>query len=190
MSLTGVKSGRDRALDAALAVLRNSGASGVTMRGIADVAGMTAPALYWHYADKDALLRDLNREVAALCRDRIHDELGDGAPLDRLRNALETFRRFAVSEPHYYEALFVVAAPDGSARRSSGLLRILDELIRECIRHRLLVEDDPADLALTVAAHVQGLIQLYRRDRFESEERFADFFERSVDRLLKGIARE
>lgn len=170
-------------------MLREQGIAGVTMRNIADAAGMTAPALYWHYADKDALLRDVRREIAALYRDLVYESVGDGPPLERLKGAVSAFRRFAVEEPQFYDALFVAPVPAGSPRRPSSMFQILVERVQDCMRHNDLVEEDAVDVALTISAHAQGLVQLYRRGRFETKEAFAEFFDRSMGRVMRGISK-
>lgn len=187
MSLTSVKSGRARAIDAALGVIREHGIAAVTMRSVADAAGMTAPALYWHYEDKDALLRDIRREVAARYRSYV-DGPRDESGLSGLRGVLAAFRSFALAEPHLYEVLFLMPSIPGSLSRSGSLFQILVDRVQECMRQNVLAQADPSDVALTISAHAQGLVVLYRRAQFESPEAFAAFFDRSVDRLLTGIA--
>lgn len=188
MSLTSVKSGRARALEAALLVLRSEGIGGVTMRSVAEEAGMSAPALYWHYADKEALLRDLRREVVAAYRDQAHADSANQSAIQKLKAALEAYRSFAVSEPHYHDLLFLPVASEPGARHTDGMLHFLIERVGDCMRHRELHDGDPASVALTIAAHVHGLVVLYRRRRFESENQFREFYELSIERLLRGIA--
>lgn len=149
---------------------------------------MTAPALYWHYQDKDALLRDMGREVAAIYRDHVYSPLHEVGGLPRLRSVLEAFRTFAVSEPNYYEVLFLIPPLAGSPLRPGSMLQVLVDRVRDCMRANELREGDPADVALTIAAHAQGAVMLYRRGRFDSEAGFAEFFDRSMERLLSGIA--
>ena len=188
MSLTSVKSGRARAIDAALGVIREGGIAAVTMRSVADAAGMTAPALYWHYEDKDALLRDIRREVATLHRRLVLDGPPEEIGLSGLRAILAAFRSFALAEPHLYEMLFLLPSMPGSLARPGSLFQILVDRVQECMRQNMLADGDPSDVALTISAHAQGLVVLYRRAQFESPEAFAAFFDRSVDRLLTGIA--
>jgi len=51
------RSARQRALDAALAVLHDEGVAAVTMRAVAERAGVSATALYRLFTDKDGLRR-------------------------------------------------------------------------------------------------------------------------------------
>jgi TetR/AcrR family tetracycline transcriptional repressor len=47
---------RDEVLEGALALLDNEGLDALTMRRLAKVLGVQAGAIYWHFADKQALL--------------------------------------------------------------------------------------------------------------------------------------
>ncbi len=47
---------RERILDAALALFRERGFDGTTMRDVADAAGLSAGAAYYHFASKEALV--------------------------------------------------------------------------------------------------------------------------------------
>ena len=54
---------RARVLDAALALFTERGYAGTSMRDLADRLGMTKAALYYHFASKEALLRELVRPL-------------------------------------------------------------------------------------------------------------------------------
>lgn len=159
------------------------------MRAIADAAGITAPALYWHYQDKNALLRDVHRAVTAIYRDHVYAALADEGALARLKTVLEAFRTFAVAEPHYHELLFLTQLGSSGSRRASSSIQILVDRVRDCMRQNELREGEVSSVALTVHAHAEGLVLLYRHHHFESEGAFAEFYRRSVERLLVGIAR-
>jgi AcrR family transcriptional regulator len=47
---------RDRIVDAAVALLDEHGAEGLTMRRVAETLGVTSTALYWHVSTKDDVL--------------------------------------------------------------------------------------------------------------------------------------
>lgn len=54
---------RARILGAALALFTERGYAGTSMRDLADRLGMTKAALYYHFASKEALLRELVRPL-------------------------------------------------------------------------------------------------------------------------------
>ena len=76
-----VEGRRGEVLDAALCVFAEKGYNGGTMREIASRLGVTEPALYRHYAGKEALFADL----VALAGDHVVEQTG--AMLDRVSPA-------------------------------------------------------------------------------------------------------
>ncbi|HUH13744.1 MAG TPA: TetR/AcrR family transcriptional regulator [Longimicrobiales bacterium] len=194
MKLTIVNSSGERALAAAVEALREGGADALTMRAVAERAGCTATALYRHFDGKDALVRAATAQVAARFREALDAASPHGAdPLDRLRAMLEAQRRFAVEEPRFYDLLFVLpprgrpVAP-GPVRRNTIFGQLVEAVVA-CIRDGSLRDDDPVEVALTLAALVQGSVLLERRGRFASAEDFAAFHAAAVRRLLEGLAR-
>src|SRR3954449_4625501 len=88
---------------AALAQVAEDGAQGVSVNAIAKELGVSGPALYRYFANRDELLaelvvdayRDFARALAvAADRDR------GLAPAARLRALADAWRAFARSEPH------------------------------------------------------------------------------------------
>lgn len=53
---------RDRAVDCALSLFSERGTTAVSMRELADAAGVTVPGLYYHFASKADLVRAVYRE--------------------------------------------------------------------------------------------------------------------------------
>lgn len=56
---------RDRIVDAALALLNEVGMDKLTTRKLAERLGVQQPALYWHFANKSALLDAINSAMLA-----------------------------------------------------------------------------------------------------------------------------
>jgi AcrR family transcriptional regulator len=194
MNLTGVQSLRPRLLASALDVLQEQGLDGVTMRAVADRAGVTAPALYWHFADKEALVRGVGREVARLYNDRMLEATRLPSSEARLRSALGVFRAFAIEHPAYFHMLFErPAAPKGGRRdavdRAAGppIFQYLIDRVAECMRDGSLARGDPESAAMTLAALAQGLIGLRGRGRLASDAAFAEFYDRSIERMIAGL---
>src|SRR6185312_9442739 len=52
---------RDRIVERALSLLSERGTTGVSMRELADAAGVTVPGLYYHFASKAELIRAVFR---------------------------------------------------------------------------------------------------------------------------------
>jgi AcrR family transcriptional regulator len=54
---------REQIVERAIAVMDTEGTAALTLRRLARELGVEAPALYWHFADKDALCREVVRTV-------------------------------------------------------------------------------------------------------------------------------
>jgi AcrR family transcriptional regulator len=192
VNLTVVQSLRPEILSSALAVLHEHGLEAVTMRAVADRAGVTAPALYWHFADKEALIREVGREVSRVFKDRLLDANRAPTSETRLRRNLQVFREFAVAHPSYFHMLFVRPPTtrrgeirDGGA--SPTIFQMLIDRVAECMRDGSMARGDAQSVAMSLAALAQGVVLLHRRGRFASDAAFADFFDLSIERMLGGL---
>jgi AcrR family transcriptional regulator len=84
--------GRQRILDVARAAFIERGYADVSMQEIADAAGLTKAAIYYHFKDKEELFQQvLVEEVDRLCAG-VAAELAAGPPL---RGQIERVARFA-----------------------------------------------------------------------------------------------
>lgn len=107
---------RRRILDAAREMFEEKGYEAVTMRAIADRIEYTATALYHHFPSKHALLTELCAdEFARLGRRMLKASRPDG-PIERLRQAAETYLRFAEKHPSQYRFLFMTVLPPLTAQ--------------------------------------------------------------------------
>ena len=170
-------------------VASDRGLEGITVRAVADAAGVTAPAMYWHFADREALVRDVVREIARAFKDRIFDAGEASTSEERLRQSLDAFRRFALEHPAYFDALFIRDARTsrGAIEPRGSILQLLIERVSDCMRDGTIRADNAESVAMTCVAMSQGLVILYRRGRFTSEADFKAFYELSLERLIGGL---
>lgn len=183
---------RVRSIRAALEVVRHQGIHELTTRAIARRSGLTQPAIYRHFASKEELVSEVLGEVRALFYTRLERVAEMDTAESRLMGALEAFRDFAIDEPRLYDALFFQTAenlrlPPQEPRRSGSIFGFLVERVAECAREGVIRRERPGATALSLAAHAQGLVLLYRQGRFGSEERFSEFYLSSMSDLLRGL---
>lgn len=184
---------RERSIRAALDVVREEGVQELTTRAIARRSGLTQPAIYRYFAGKDALVSEVLGEIRSLFYERLERTSEVRDPEARLMAALGAFRDFAMDEPRLYDALFlqtadsVPAPPPVDPRQGGNIFGFLVERVSECSRAGLVRGDGLVAVALSLAAHAQGLILLYRQGRFGSRDRFSEFFRRSSADLLRGL---
>src|SRR5258706_8452785 len=114
---------RGQILDAARELFAELGYDAVTMRKIAERIEYSPTAIYFHFKDKEALLRELcDTDFAALAHEfqkiaRIAD------PMDRLRAIGRAYVAFAVGYPNHYRLMFMTPKPGGMRAEDSRLRR-------------------------------------------------------------------
>lgn len=189
-------------VDAADALLAEAGSSDrLSLRGIARSVGITAPAIYAHFATKDELLAAvLARRFGWLADALRAAEPGDSGPArggsrdDESEAAIETVRararayvRFGLEHPAHYAALFGPTADHlGLAYAGSPGEAVFAEVLTPVAA--VLAErgstDNPLDRATDVWVAVHGLVTLRSsQPSFVWGELDAQI-DRLVDRLL------
>jgi AcrR family transcriptional regulator len=186
-------SGRRRVLEAALLLLHRAGVDAVSMRAVAEEAGVTATALYRHFEDKERLVLELRGEAGAVFQDCVAAGLARTDPWERLLGLLLGARRFAMDHPRYYELLFQVP---GQRRRFPRDLHAptrdfapLVAAVEGAMDTGVLRRADPAETALILASHLHGVLRLWLIGRFGTDRAAFDAFaDTSFAALFAGLA--
>ena len=153
-----------QAHDQALAVLRLEGDGAISLRAIAKQIGVSAPALYRHYADRESLLAELAISGFAALRQQLLS-VEQHTPRAALIGIGLAYVAFAQSEPNLYRLMFGGRVlPKGAHPRLDqaglGTFNVLQDTIARGQRAGYL---KPAPLALMTATAwslVHGLSQL------------------------------
>lgn len=99
---------------AALRQISSGGASAVSVNAIARQLGVSGPALYRYFANRDELLAELvldaYHDLADALAAATDSKLGQSPP-DRLRALVHAWRSFALAAPHRYRLLFAPPVP-------------------------------------------------------------------------------
>lgn len=101
---------RARIVDVAARLLREQGPTAVTTRGVAEAAGVQAPAIYRHFGDKDGLLDAIAEHVMATyvsSKAAVVEAASaqDIDPLDDLRAGWDTQIDFGLANPALFRLL-------------------------------------------------------------------------------------
>jgi len=113
---------REKILDEALGLISESGFSSFSMRKLASRLGMTATTIYNYYSSKDELyLMILTKGFDMLYRrfDEIYRAGGD--PSRKLREMVETYIDFGITNANYYNIMFTSDAPKYSDYIGTGI---------------------------------------------------------------------
>ncbi len=119
---------RDQLVQAAAEVLDDVGdASRVSVRAIAQRAGVSPTALYLHFPDRDALVdAAVDAGFAAFNEALITAARGASDPVDSLEAMGLAYLAFSERQPALYAILFSARRPSGrAARREEGLTALV-----------------------------------------------------------------
>jgi AcrR family transcriptional regulator len=184
---------KGRIFAAAKTVLNREGLPGLTIRKVAHHAGLSPMALYRHFADKDALLNALMEDGLAAW-EKIARSIRAADPIEWLEALAEAFLDFALTEPHRFDAAFFLPAPEARqypddfvAGRSPVMAMALVRIDQAKSDGRL--GDVPAlEVALAFSALAQGLVSMYRGNRFSSEKQFKGLYRAQIRHCLEAFA--
>jgi AcrR family transcriptional regulator len=98
---------RVRLLDAAAKVLAEKGFNGMRLSDVGDVAGVQAPAIYYHFSNKEELAGEVFISGFANARttlERVLEQHRDDDALDRLALAIDAHLRLTVRSSDYSRA--------------------------------------------------------------------------------------
>ena len=158
-------------LDDALAVIREKGIGGLSLRAVAARAGVSHAAPYHHFKDKAALVDALAGEAGELLDERMAAALDATGPDPRQRLLAlgMAYVAFAVEQPEYYAAFTVSprTAPEtggdaeATARGVNAWSRLL-AAVAACQTAGALPPGDTAVFGAYFWSLVHGLAELWR----------------------------
>jgi len=166
------KDTRERILGAVLELMEApAGADGVSMRSVAAMAGISAMAIYKHFADRDALLQ----AATAAEYDRLADYFNRANARLEVRGlrGMLGYLEYACDHPHLFRYMFsskrsdALAYPADLNAGKSPTLNILHTAVAHLMELGELAKDDPFETSLTIWAHAHGLISLYLSGRIK-----------------------
>jgi AcrR family transcriptional regulator len=165
--------GRLRAeiLTAATGILDETGTEqAVTLRAVARRAGVSAPAIYGHFANREAVLLAVVREAFAELGDALHALDGSpGGSAAHLRAVCDAYLDFAAARPQRYRVMFdglwnattavesatVSAAEVGELGQDA--LGVLVGALQDCVTAGVSASDDVGADAVALWLGLHGL---------------------------------
>jgi AcrR family transcriptional regulator len=185
---------KERIARCALRILEAEGPQAVSMRRVATEVGITPMAIYYHFPNRERLLRIVaDREF-----DRFAERITTLRPSRSFTNQMihitDAYLDYAFTRPRIFDYVFSNPRPDARrfpddfrARRSPTLNLTADTVVYWMQKGRLR-RDDVWEIAMEMWAHVHGYLMLYRGGRFNlSEEEFRILVLRSLRRLVNGL---
>lgn len=165
---------RDAVLKAALPVFSAKGYAATTLEDVAQAAGVTRGAIYWHFKNKADLYATLLDGIAAAAGAVARDAVAEGGDPARMLRRIFVRQLTAIESDRRLQSLVALSlgkteqVPELAARRRKQIrvgkatLAELTALMAEGIRAGAFRSDlDPADAARAFLALQNGTIQLW-----------------------------
>lgn len=153
---------RQLLLDSAIDQFALRGVSNTTLTDIADAAGVTRGAVYWHFASKSELFNAMWEEQLPL-RDLIHHKLiqiESTNPLLNLRNKFVIGLQYIAETPRQHKLMQILyhkcefssdMMPENEIRKKIGFsYETMRNILQACVRNRILPSDTDIEIVLIV----------------------------------------
>lgn len=184
----------ERIAECALRILEAEGPQAVSMRRVAGEVGVTAMAIYHHFANREALLNQVVNQEFARLTEYFRAVLPAIGFEEQMLSLLDGYIDYALAHPKIFDYVFAEPRPgarrfpqDFRERRSPTLNQTADTLAYWMEQGRLR-RDDVWEVALQLWAHAHGYLTLYRGGRIDlSEKEFRALVRRSLRRVLDGL---
>lgn len=119
-------------VELARALIESEGAEALTVRMLAERAGVSAPALYRHFADKDALLRAVAASGFSALNDAFAQAARGRPPREALTALGLAYVDFALGHPNLHALMFGASSRDRPADGADRAFSTLVEATAAC----------------------------------------------------------
>jgi len=161
------KDTRQKILDAASTLFLKGGTHALSVRAIAEGAGMSTIGIYSHFKGKQGILDALYIEGFTLVDDMMKQSEGN-TPSDRLLNACEHVLRFSEAHAAHYNLIFgsnlkdYTPSEDAIAAGEKAFIT-LTKVVSAIIKKEIAVEERQ-DIAMQIWALCHGYISLNQHE--------------------------
>jgi AcrR family transcriptional regulator len=162
---------RPALIEAAARLIATEGASGLTLRRVADAVGTSTMAIYTHFGGMPELRRAVRREgFARLAARAAQMEESDDPVADLATLGIE-YNENALSNPHLYRVMFMEQPLDETdANAGTETFEVLVAGVQRCIDSGRFAPADAAQLATQFWALGHGVISLQLANLLSAEE--------------------
>ena len=176
-------------VEAALTRVRSDGHEALSLRSLAGSLGVTAPALYDHFASKEALFRGVAEAGFEVMRKGFTSVQGHRA-IDRCRARARAYIQFAQDEPELFRLMFLYRPASirlAADNELPGASQAFDEGavdVALAVAEGDLIERDSGHLNLTIWAAMHGVASV----ALLSPELAGDLSDDVIDAVFAGLA--
>ncbi len=190
---------RGKILDAARDLFVAEGYDAVTMRRIADRIEYSPTAIYFHFRDKEALLKELcQSDFLSLAQQFVAmQDIAD--PIEKMKATGRAYLKFGLDNPNHYRLMFMTPHPPVEPENERGnpeedAYAFLKAIVTQAVAEkRFKREYNDADLVTqTVWSGVHGVISLHIAKSNDNWVDWRSIEQRAqimIDVLVDGLAR-
>ncbi len=174
---------KQQIIDATKQILVTEGLKSVTLRRVAKEVGISAPSIYRHFKDRDALVRAVISEGSKVFASYLFRALESPSPIEQLAATGIQYLRFALDHEVVFGLMFAAwnelsipkHSPIGASKTTSPGLEFLLDRVAACLPSTR-PRDTLLEFALEQWALAHGLAtlylhaggrQMYRREQYE-----------------------
>ncbi len=174
---------RERIIEAALHVLETDGVAALTIRRIATDIEYSAPVVYQHFANKDALVLELVAHGHRLMLAEFRRAAGEPVIDRRMLRIASEYVRFAGEHPHLYQVMNgAVVDADERRRAAEPAIAVLKDLLAAWSDAHDVVLADPDEACEIIWGALYGIASL----GYLGNERARRLAEQALRAILLG----
>lgn len=166
---------REGILRAALDIARTQGWAAVTVRRVAEVVEYTPPIIYEYFANKGALLEELQQQGFSLLAARMQGVAeGEGSAHERAIGMVDAYLSFAYEQPELYQLMHGWSSADISLEatltRASQVAITVQEGLQAWAKERGATLPDPWAATEICWGLLHGLVSVEMMGRIRGGE--------------------
>ncbi|MFA0810807.1 TetR/AcrR family transcriptional regulator [Microbulbifer epialgicus] len=173
----------------------SDGYKGLSMRKIADKAGISATAIYRHFNNKEELFHKLVKKGFRTYTQYLTPALAESTAEMRFKKTMEYALNFILEQPKYFELIFVKSETKDELVNFDDL-RIDSKIsfdfytarINECMDEGYLKKDNASEISVLLLASYTGFFALYTSGLLpRTDKEIRKLYWRTIDRILNGV---
>lgn len=177
-----------RIVEAAKAILEESGLAGLTMSAVAARVGVRPPSLYKRVGGRDELLGLVADATVLDLAGRIDAAMhGAAEPRAALSRMVRAYRDFAKERPAAYQLVFTLAPPEARPRPESLARAVAPAL---AAAERLVGPEHALDAARLLTAWTHGFVTMELSGSFRLAGGIDAAFEYGLSALADALGRD
>jgi len=188
------KDTKQKIIKSTLTLYLQGGLEAVSMRKVADHAGLSTMAAYRHFKNKDELLNHVIMEGFRSFQSYFVKARTIPDPIASLKMCMHLYAEFAREQPEFYEMMFMArlrSNDEGLMQKHQQQIQMallfLTERVKACVKGGLIKEVEPKSSALHLWSLCHGLVSLQFLGNLQAQENFADFYQHSIEQFFMEI---